>query len=73
MGAKLLAGLFVLIGSLIAAGAVFEWDWFMNRRRVRGVYTVMGRTGARIFYIVLGLAVAAACTLMLLGVIGPSA
>lgn len=44
----LLAGLFSIIC------AYKEYDWFMNHRKARFMCKVLGRNGARIFYMVLG-------------------
>jgi len=38
------------------AGAMFNWDWFMNDRRAAFFVSVFGRTGARVFYALLGIA-----------------
>ena len=43
------AGLFSI------AGAVFNWDWFMENSRARFFVQVFGRDGARVFYVTLGL------------------
>ena len=51
----------VLLFLIIACGlfslvcAVMNWDWFMNDRKARFMIKLIGRTGARIFYGVLGL------------------
>ena len=42
------AGLF----SIVASAA--DWDWFMNHRKARFFVKILGRTGARIFYALLG-------------------
>lgn len=42
-------GLFSLIGSLL------NWDFFYNHRKARRFVNVLGRTGARIFYAILGI------------------
>lgn len=42
-------------GGFSLAGAIFDWDWFMNNRRARFFVSIFGRTGARIFYGGLGL------------------
>ena len=57
------AGLFVLAGSL------FNWDWYWERRRTRVWVDLFGRTGARLFYGVVGLAVLVWGSLMVAGVI----
>jgi len=48
--------LFVAIGMFSLAGAMFNWDWFMNDRRAAFFVSVFGRTGARVFYALLGIA-----------------
>ncbi len=42
-------------GGFSLAGAIFDWDWFMNNRRARLFVNLFGRTGARIFYAGLGI------------------
>lgn len=48
---------------LIACGlfsiicALKDWDWFMNHHKARFMAKLLGRTGARAFYVVLGLAI----------------
>ncbi|MBD2090179.1 immunity 17 family protein [Microcoleus sp. FACHB-1515] len=46
------AGLFTIVG------AIQDWDWFMNHRRAWIFVKLLGRKGARIFYIILGTAIA---------------
>ena len=46
--------LIILIGLFSLLGAIFNWDWFMNNRRARIIVTLFKRTGARIFYGLLG-------------------
>ena len=64
------------IGLLIAAGGIFgivgavmDWDWFMNHSKARFMCSLCGRNGARVFYIVLGLALVAGGVLMAVGII----
>lgn len=63
--------IFVGIGLFSLCGAWFNWDWFMTARKARFFVTVFGRTGARIFYGLLGSAFVVAGILALLGVIEP--
>lgn len=42
----------------ILAGAL-NWDFFFNNRRARIFVKIFGRNGARIFYVVFGIVVAA--------------
>ncbi len=44
-----------LIGLFCLGAALFEWHWFFNSRRARGVRKWLGDRGARTFYIVLAL------------------
>ena len=42
-------GLFAILGS------IFNWDFFFENRRAQLFMDLLGRTGARIFYVLLGL------------------
>jgi len=44
-----------LIGVFTMLGGILDWDWFMNHSRARGFVQLFGRTGARVFYVLLGL------------------
>lgn len=44
----------ILIGLLSVLGAALDWDWFIANRKVRIFVRLLGRTGARILYIILG-------------------
>ncbi|MBQ8296298.1 MAG: immunity 17 family protein [Ruminococcus sp.] len=44
-----------LIGLFPICGAIFNWNWFFNNYKARGIVRVFGRTGARIFYALIGL------------------
>jgi hypothetical protein len=61
---------FVAVGLLSLAGALFDWDWFMTHRRAR-LFTHLfgGRTNARIFYVLFGAACLVFGVLVLLGVV----
>lgn len=64
------AGLFfVAIGLFPIAGAYFNWDWFMNDRKARVFVAFLGRTGARIFYALLGIGLVVFGILITLGII----
>ncbi|MFM9329457.1 immunity 17 family protein [Paenibacillus mesotrionivorans] len=43
------AGLFSIVASIL------NWDWFFNHRQARIFLKMFGRTGARVFYTILGL------------------
>lgn len=44
----------VAIGLFTFSGGYCAWPWFMNNRKARFAATVLGPTGARIFYMMLG-------------------
>ena len=58
-------------GIFAIAGAAFNWEWFMTARKARFIVAIAGRTGARIFYGVLGIALSVAGVLNLTGFIAP--
>jgi len=60
---------FMAVGAFAVAGSVFNWDFFLNARKARFVVAVLTRTGARIFYAALGLALLTLGTLATCGVI----
>jgi Immunity protein 17 len=45
----------VAAGIFSICGAAFEWNFFMNHHKARGMAKLLGRGGTRVFYIVLGL------------------
>lgn len=47
--------LFMVIGIYSILGAYFEWNFFYNNRKAERVINLFGRSGAKIFYIVVGL------------------
>jgi membrane associated rhomboid family serine protease len=63
--------LFVFCGLFAVAGSVCEWDWFLNHRKARMVAALIGRTGTRVFYVVLGGGLAIFGVLMCLGILPP--
>jgi len=64
-----LALLLVLGGLFAIAGSVLDWEWFMSSRKARVFVNLLGRGGARVFYCLLGLAVAIIGLLVTFGVI----
>jgi small neutral amino acid transporter SnatA (MarC family) len=58
--------LFILVGLLSAAASYFNWDWYFNNYRARFLVKIIGRKGARIFYMVLGLFLVGLGTALLL-------
>jgi hypothetical protein len=57
----------IAVGLFSMAGAAFDWDWYMNNHRARVFVRLVGRTGARIFYILLGLVFASFGTAIMFG------
>lgn len=49
-------GLFVFLGFLSLIAAALNMEWFFQARRAAPAIRLLGRTGARIFYALLGLA-----------------
>jgi small neutral amino acid transporter SnatA (MarC family) len=41
-------------GLFCIVSAIMNWDWFFNNRRAYIFVKVLGRTGARVFYGLLG-------------------
>lgn len=54
-------------GAFALCGAAFDWEWFMNDRKTRFFTAIFGRTGARIFYGLLGSGLVVYGLLILLG------
>ncbi|WP_347179146.1 immunity 17 family protein [Roseofilum casamattae] len=58
----------VAVGAFSLAGAIFNWDWFMNSRKARFIVKILSRRGARIFYGLLGVVFIAIGVLTLMGI-----
>jgi hypothetical protein len=69
MKKELVGLLLVLVGFFSIAGGIFNFEWFMNSRKARACVNLLGRSGARIFYGVLGLAVAILGLLITFGIL----
>ena len=63
---------FVAAGLFSIAGAICNWEWFINSRKARTLVKLLSRNGARIFYGVLGLALVVLGTLGAMDVIDMS-
>jgi hypothetical protein len=51
-----ISGVFAIgVGAFVLSAAFFDWEWFMTHRKAWLITTIFGRTGARIFYGVLGM------------------
>jgi small neutral amino acid transporter SnatA (MarC family) len=51
--------LFILGGLFSFAGALFNWEWFMTNYKAAFFVRLLGRSGARVIYAILGLLLAA--------------
>jgi hypothetical protein len=49
--------IFIALGLFSAVCAAFDFEWFMNHRKARFFVKILGRMGARIFYVLLGAAI----------------
>jgi small neutral amino acid transporter SnatA (MarC family) len=50
-----IAVLFVLAGLFSLAGALLNWGWFMSHYKAAVIVRLIGRTGARVLYALIGL------------------
>jgi len=57
------------LGAYLLAGAICDWDWFMESSEAREWVNILSHKGARIFYGLLGLASIILGLLDILGVI----
>lgn len=63
--------IFSACGVFAICASVFDWDFFMNHRKAQFFVNTIGRTGARIFYFILGVALLALGILMAAGIVAP--
>lgn len=61
--------LLVGTGAFGIVGAAMDWNWFMESRKAQLWVRLFGRNGARVFYAILGAAIAVLGVLLALGVI----
>lgn len=52
----LVFGLFIFAGLFALIASVFNFDWYFNSRKASTIVGWLGRSGARIFYGILGVA-----------------
>jgi hypothetical protein len=45
------------VGAFVVAGGLSDWPWFWRSSRARTVSLLLTRTGARIFYVTIGLGI----------------
>jgi hypothetical protein len=55
----ILTWILVSAGAFSICGGAFDWDWFMNSRKAQFWLKLFGRQGARMFYVILGVVIAA--------------
>jgi small neutral amino acid transporter SnatA (MarC family) len=63
-------GFLVVGGAFSFVGALKDWDFFFESRRAQRLVRIIGRKGAKVFYLVVGLLLLAGGLVMLL--IGPA-
>ena len=56
------------LGAFCLLGATTNGDWFFTNWKARPVVNTLGRTGARVFYVLLGTAFLAGGVLHLFGI-----
>ncbi|NBX37155.1 MAG: hypothetical protein EBR10_08040 [Planctomycetes bacterium] len=61
--------IFIAGGVFSIYGAVTDWDWFINHHKARFYVSILGRSGARVFYGVLGIVLIVLGALMALGIL----
>jgi hypothetical protein len=61
----------VAVGGFAVAGGLSQWGWFWNNRRARFLSSIISQTGARIFYVGLGVVLALSGVLFALGLVEP--
>ncbi|MDH6312773.1 multisubunit Na+/H+ antiporter MnhG subunit [Parabacteroides sp. PFB2-10] len=59
----ILLALFLLMGVFTCLASLLNFNWFFEARKARTVVGTLGRTGARVFYFCLGIALIA-CSVM---------
>ena len=47
--------LFILAGVFSFVASIKNWDWYFNNRKAKPFVRIFGRTGARIFYTLIGI------------------
>jgi hypothetical protein len=70
---NLIGLLLVAAGIFTICGGAFDWDFFMDSRKARFFVSLFGRTGARVFYCVLGLVIIVLGVLITLGILKDAA
>lgn len=45
----------IAIGLFVSSAALFNWDWYYQLHKARWIESIWGRSGARVFFGILGL------------------
>ena len=59
----------IIIGFFPVAAVLFNWQFFMQNRKARVMASILGETGMRVFYVLLGLAFIIGGFLLTIGVV----
>ena len=65
---NLIGFFFVAAGIFCTLGAVLNWDWIMEHGKARFLSSILTRTGARVFYVALGVGLTVFGLLVVTGV-----
>ncbi len=64
------AGLILVSAGVFSIlGGVFGWDFFINNGKAKPFVYLFGRTGARLFYVLLGLLIVVFGTMITMGIV----
>jgi hypothetical protein len=66
MGALVIGLLVAAIGAWSICGAILNLEVFMGHRKARSVVAILGQTGARVFFVALGVGMIALGTFVIL-------
>ncbi len=70
MSENLIIGILIIISGLFSLiSSIKNWEFFFSHTRARFLVRILGRTGARIFYGILGLALCTGGILMACNII----
>ncbi len=67
MGSKAIIIFVIFTGIFTVLASAFNWDFFFNNRKARLFVGLLGRTGARIIYLIFGLLIIAFGVALLAG------
>lgn len=71
MNTDILVGLVSMaLGVFSSSAAAFNWDWYFKLQKSRWLVSLCGRTGARVFYAILGLGLIVLGAALAAGIVG---